>query len=55
MLQSVAKETVAEELPERVREVCDEIIRCEDCRQVYWKGSHYEKMREFIRTLCEGQ
>jgi len=55
MLQGVARETVAEELPGHVREVCDEIMRCQDCRQIYWKGSHYEKMREFIGKLCEGR
>lgn len=52
IVEDVGKETVTEELPGRVHEACDEIRRCRDCRQLYWKGSHYERMREFIGTLC---
>jgi uncharacterized protein with PIN domain len=52
VVEDVAKEAVAEELPARVREVCDEIRRCGDCRQLYWKGSHYERMCEFLESLC---
>ena len=52
IVEDVEKESAAAELPERVREVCEEVRRCGDCRRLYWKGSHYERMREFIDTLC---
>ena len=26
----------------------DEFHICPDCKQIYWKGSHYERMQRFI-------
>jgi len=55
-LEPVDKEAVAERLPPRTREVFDEFRLCRGCGQVYWKGSHYERMRQFVESvLQEGQ
>jgi uncharacterized protein with PIN domain len=29
----------------------NEFYICPDCRRVYWKGSHYERMKTFIEKL----
>lgn len=51
LLESVPKEAIAEQLPESVRLHVNEFYRCQNCKQVYWKGSHYEKLQQFIDLL----
>lgn len=48
----VAKVDVVDRLPADTRRYYDEFRICSECRQVYWKGSHYRRMRAFLkRTL----
>lgn len=44
-LGSVRKETVRQQIPERTRQWLDEYYQCPHCEQVYWKGSHYQAVR----------
>ena len=37
-------------IPDGTRADFDEFFRCTRCEQVYWKGSHYERMQDFIAT-----
>jgi len=48
MLKPVAKEAVLDRLEPLTRLYYDEFHICNDCGQVYWKGSHYEHMQLFI-------
>lgn len=48
MLQPVSKEAVLDKLEPLTRLYYDEFRICSDCSQVYWKGSHYERMQRFI-------
>ena len=50
-LRRVAKEEVRSELPPRVAQEFDEFRRCPDCRRVYWRGSHYQRMQHWIGQL----
>jgi uncharacterized protein with PIN domain len=50
IIQRIDSETVPFQLPPRVASCCAEYFRCSDCEQVYWKGSHYDRMQE---TICE--
>ena len=36
---------------ERTAELHDEFRQCPECRRVYWKGGHYERMRELVEKL----
>ncbi|MCU7916638.1 MAG: Mut7-C RNAse domain-containing protein, partial [Candidatus Thiodiazotropha sp. (ex Gloverina cf. vestifex)] len=29
-----------------------EFWRCSDCAKIYWKGSHYRQLMEFIKTIA---
>jgi len=49
-LHAVAKDRVQDLLPARTREHYREFSRCPTCRQIYWQGSHYSRMRLFIET-----
>ncbi|WP_128547063.1 Mut7-C RNAse domain-containing protein [Larkinella soli] len=51
LLIPVAKEVVLEQLPPLVREAQETFFRCPDCGKVYWPGTHYERMRQFLDTV----
>jgi uncharacterized protein with PIN domain len=51
VLVDVAKKEVDEFLPPRVRKGFDDFRRCEDCRRVYWKGSHYVRLHALVDDL----
>lgn len=55
LLKSVAKESILDQLPEKTRLEIDEFHRCCDCRQIYWRGSHYERMQQFIEGVLDTQ
>ena len=48
-LLRVPKEQIAHRLPPRVAENFDEFQTCPECHRIYWKGSHFLRMREFYR------
>lgn len=43
-LQSVRKADVLEQLEPKTREFYTEFFQCTDCRRIYWRGSHYERL-----------
>jgi uncharacterized protein len=51
LLRAVQKAEVANRLAPKTREFFDQFSICAACDQVYWKGSHYERMRQFIESL----
>ncbi len=51
LLQPVRKEVVLDRLPPMTREVYGEFRICPACDRVYWKGSHYRRMRQMIERL----
>lgn len=53
LLGTVSKEEVLEDLPPRVRQEQEEFRRCRGCGQIYWKGSHFERMRSFLEHVLE--
>lgn len=52
-LQDVSAAEVEDKVPPRVRERVKEYKRCTDCDRVYWQGTHYRKMAEFVGRLQE--
>ncbi len=53
-LEPADREAVGRRVPEGVRERHGEFRMCPACGSVYWKGSHYERMRRLIAEVCEG-
>ncbi|HBY80734.1 MAG TPA: twitching motility protein PilT, partial [Cyanobacteria bacterium UBA11148] len=33
----------------------NEFHRCQECAQIYWKGSHFERMQQFIDGVLSTQ
>lgn len=50
-LRAVAKDEVIDRLPAEARQYYHEFHRCAACGQVYWPGSHYQRMRRFVDSL----
>jgi hypothetical protein len=53
VLEPVDKAALVDQLPPRVRAAYEEFRRCRSCGQVYWKGSHYDRMRAFVAWVLE--
>ena len=51
VLEPVSPASVADELPSNVARDYDEFFRCRACGQVYWKGTHYQRMHGLIERL----
>lgn len=51
MLETVTKQQVLHQLEERTAKYYTEFFRCSVCDHLYWKGSHYESMLEFIHQI----
>ncbi|MFH1800651.1 MAG: Mut7-C RNAse domain-containing protein [Candidatus Omnitrophota bacterium] len=49
-LRRVTKQTVEKKLPPKTRKYYQEFYRCSRCAKIYWPGSHYRKMKVFIKT-----
>ncbi len=50
-LQRTAKSDVIEELEPLTKIYYKEFRRCPGCGQIYWAGSHFEKLKKRIRTI----
>jgi len=50
-LQPVSKETVLDRLEPLTKIHYDEFSLCPACDQVYWKGSHVERMEKLIESV----
>ncbi|MBV9385783.1 MAG: Mut7-C ubiquitin/RNAse domain-containing protein [Chroococcidiopsidaceae cyanobacterium CP_BM_ER_R8_30] len=55
LLQPVSKETIIDQLQPQTQEYMDEFHRCVECGQIYWKGSHYERMQHFIEQVLRSK
>ena len=54
LVKPVEKQTILPPLIPQIARYYHEFYPCSVCRRLYWKGSHYRKMREFIQT-CTAQ
>lgn len=54
-LAAVAKDSVRERIPPRTARWKDEYFVCEGCGQLFWQGTHWERIEARLRSLglCE--
>jgi uncharacterized protein with PIN domain len=45
----IEKQKILHQLQARTVKYYNEFFKCPDCDQIYWKGSHFENMFDFIR------
>jgi len=53
LLQPVDKEAVLHRLEPLTKKYFDQFRICSECSQLYWQGSHYERMANFIDQVVE--
>lgn len=53
LLVAVSRGAVASRLVPGVRAHFRQFWRCGGCQQVYWQGSHYQRMRNWVRELLD--
>ncbi|MGK7876358.1 MAG: Mut7-C RNAse domain-containing protein [Xenococcaceae cyanobacterium] len=53
LTEAVAKEIISDRLPPKTRQYYDEFRICSECDQIYWKGSHYQRMQQFIAQILQ--
>jgi uncharacterized protein with PIN domain len=46
------KKSVRTMVPLKTYKYYQDFYRCNDCQNIYWKGSHYEKMLKTIDKIC---
>lgn len=51
LLAPVAKAEVLDRLEPKTRRYYDDFTRCLSCDQIYWRGSHYERMQTFVNAV----
>ena len=48
LLQPVRKQDVLDRLPPMTKEVYDEFHICSECGRVYWKGAHWNRLKQAV-------
>ncbi|MFC2130042.1 Mut7-C RNAse domain-containing protein [Bacteroidota bacterium] len=51
ILKPAEKEKIIERLEPNTKKYFDEFYICQSCNQIYWKGSHWAKMKEKIQVI----
>lgn len=50
----VPKNEILYDIKLKTKEFYTEFWKCPGCNRIYWKGSHYEKMKEHIESIITG-
>jgi uncharacterized protein with PIN domain len=53
-LEAIEKEKIQDRLLPGTRQHFEEFRICPACYQIYWKGSHHERMQQFIQEVAQG-
>jgi uncharacterized protein with PIN domain len=54
-LETVSKQEIEDRLEPLTKLYFDDFQICPDCNQIYWKGSHYERMQKLIEQIRAGE
>lgn len=53
LIQPVAKAAILDLLEPKTKRYYDEFQQCDTCGQVYWKGSHFERIQAFVSGILD--
>lgn len=53
VLEPVDKQAVRDDVPAEALRVFDEFTRCPQCKRIYWKGGHYERILHSLEGLID--
>lgn len=52
-IKQVPKEKIESHLLPRTKAWCYEFRQCAQCNKIYWKGTHYRRMQQLIKSINE--
>lgn len=55
LLHEANKDSIADQIKADTRQYYQQFWQCDECRQIYWKGSHYHKMEKIISSLSRNR
>ncbi len=55
ILKAAAKSDVAHLIKQQTKKHFDRFFQCEQCKKVYWPGTHYKRMALFVTTILNKQ
>ena len=50
-LESIEKSRIASKVPSGIYERQNRFWNCVDCKKIYWEGTHFVKLKEFVAKL----
>lgn len=50
-LEKIEKEKIMQQLEPLTQKYFDTFFRCTHCQSIFWEGSHFDRMRNFIYTI----
>ncbi len=50
-LESIKKTSVVDKVPDGVYELQKDFWICNNCKKIYWEGTHFKKIQEFVSKL----
>jgi uncharacterized protein with PIN domain len=53
ILEDVSKKEISHRLLPKTLQYYYKFKKCPDCDRVYWKGSHYERMKEYVDNIIK--
>lgn len=53
LLQRVSKKAIASQLAPKTRKYYNEFKQCADCKQIYWKGTHYQRLKQLVKHITD--
>ncbi|AFZ34453.1 protein of unknown function DUF82 [Stanieria cyanosphaera PCC 7437] len=51
ILKAVDKKLILDQLPLQTRREIEQFHRCNNCSQIYWQGSHFSRMEQFVQQV----
>lgn len=51
LLRPIAKKSVKDRVESMIYDKYHRFYRCDACQKIYWKGPHYDNMKNLIRTI----
>jgi uncharacterized protein len=55
LLKKVDKSKIIQDIPELAKKYYKTFMQCQSCRKVYWEGSHYIKLQNWIKKILQNR
>ncbi len=51
LTSEISKLELENKIPQGVLEYNEKFWKCDGCAQIYWEGTHFKNLQEFVRTI----